>query len=116
MALRIIDNKRVNLTDSEWQLYQEIVKVYTTQMRSGEDYFKDLFETDSNGIIIFLKPPTKNYSSMECFMFLVSVMIHQHLGSACTRVDALIAEAKEVTREARLAIDELKNLSSKKNS
>lgn len=109
MTLRIIDNKRVDLTDSEFQLYQEICKAYNTPNRKGEDYFKELFETDKNGIIIFLKPPTKAYSSMECYMFLVNVMIHQHLGSACERSDSVIKEAKSVIAEMRALIQEVKS-------
>ncbi len=106
---RIIDNKKVDLTDSEFQLYQELVKAYTTPNNRGEEYFKDLFETDKEGIIIFLKPPSKAYSSMECWLFLVSVFVHQHVGLAATEVESFLKEGREVLVEARALIDELKS-------
>jgi len=89
--LRLIDNKRIDLTDAEFRLYQDICKSYDGPHLQGTDLFKGLFETDDHGIIIFLKPPTSRYSSMEVYMFLVGVMVHQHLGTACDHVDKLIA-------------------------
>lgn len=106
--LRIIDNKRINLTDAEFKLYQEICRSYDTANFKGEDLFKDLFETDKNGVIIFLRPPAKQYTSMEVYMFLVSVMIHQHLGTACEHVETVLKEAKETINEAKQLISELK--------
>lgn len=106
--LRIIDNKRIHLTDSEFKLYQEICRSYDTPNFKGEDLFKELFETDKNGIIIFLRPPTKQYTSMEVYMFLTNVMIHQHLGTACEHVENVLKEAKEVISEGRQLISELK--------
>ncbi len=115
--LRIIDNKRVELTAAEFQLYEELVKAYSAVNRNGDEYFKDLFEPDQNGIIIFLKPPSKAFTSMECYMVLVNVMIAQHLGAACSHSDKIsdeckktTAEAKEVIAEAREIINELKKL------
>ena len=105
---RIIDNKRVDLTDSEFKLYQEICRSYDTPKFKGEDLFKDLFETDRNGIIIFLRPPTKTYTSMEAYMFLVNIMIHQHLGGACEHVESFLKDAKETMEEAKQLISELK--------
>ncbi len=108
--LRIIDHKRIELTDSEFKLYQDICKSYDAPNRKGEDLFKDLFETNEQGIIIFLKPPTKNYSSMEVFMFLVTLFIHQHVGSACTEADSVIKEAKLATLEAKQTIKQMQDL------
>lgn len=89
--IRIIDNKRIDLTNSEWDLYNKICKSYDIEMRGiqGKDLFSELFETDKGGTIIFLKPPTK-LTSMEVYMFLVGIMIHQHLGISCNHVDNLI--------------------------
>lgn len=96
--LRIIDNKRIELTDSEFKLYQEICRSYDGPKFKGEELFKDLFETDKNGIIIFLRPPNKSYTSMEVFMFLVSVMVHQHLGAGCKELNSLIVQNKEILK------------------
>lgn len=98
--LRIIDNKKIDLTDEEWRLYQEICKSYDIERRGiqGKDLFIDLFETDEQGIITFLKPP-KTLTSMEVYMFLVSVMIHQHLGAACEHVNTVISKLSSKINE-----------------
>jgi hypothetical protein len=106
--LRIIDNKRIKLTESEFKLYQEICKSYDGPKMKGADLFKDLFETDNNGIIIFLRPPNKTYTSMEVYLFIVNIMIHQHLGQACDHTYDVIKEAKETILEAKQLINELK--------
>lgn len=115
--LRIIDNKRIDLTDEEWRLYQEICKSYDQERLGikGEELFKGLFETDKNGVIIFLRPPTSKFSSMEAYMFLISVMVHQHVGTACDHVDNLattlagkIKEANEVINRGNELIEEMK--------
>lgn len=67
------------MTDDEWSMYQKIVKSYTTPTNKGEDLFMELFESDDNGIIIFLKPPSRFRTSLEVFLFLMSLMQQQHL-------------------------------------
>ena len=105
MTHRIIDNKRIDLTDAEWNLYQEICTSYDGAYRNGKDMFVGLFETNEDGIIVFLKPPTNKYSSMEVYMFLVGIMVHQHLGTACDQVDVLIKRmlGKEAAYDERMA-------------
>ena len=100
--LRIIDNKRIDLTPQELALYQEICTYYDQEKLSveGKDLFKGLFETDKNGIIIFLRPPRDKFSSMEVYMFLVSVMVHQHVGVACEHVDNLIKTLNDKIKAA----------------
>ena len=95
MPLRVIDNKKVDLTMDELNMYDKIVKSYTTTTNKGEDLFIDLFETDHNGTIIFLKPPSKFRTSFEVFLFLMSIMQHQHLRLMHKQVDDLCAEIKE---------------------
>ena len=94
MSLRVVDNKRIDMTEDEWTMYQKIVNSYTSATNKGEDLFMELFETDNNGIIIFLKPPTKFRTSFEVFLFLMSLMQHQHLRLMHQQVDAAIAEMK----------------------
>lgn len=95
MPISIIDNKKVDLTSDEWQMYQKIVKSYTTQTNKGEDLFMDLFESDDNGIIIFLKPPSKRQTSFEIFLFLISIMNHQHLRLMHAQIDDLCRQLKD---------------------
>jgi hypothetical protein len=114
--LRIIDNKRIDLTAAEFKLYQEICKSYDRPNFKGEDLFKGLFETDKKGRIIFLIPPSGSQFSMEVYMFLVNVMVHQHLGDSCktsgeatSECRKVILEAKQVIREAKQIIQKLKS-------
>lgn len=92
--IQIIDNKKVEMTPDEHQMYQRIVKSYTNLTNKGEDLFIDLFETDDDGIIIFLKPPSKRQTSFEIFLFLMALMQHQHLRIMRKQVDDAIAEVK----------------------
>jgi len=93
--IKIIDNKKIEMTDDEWSMYEKIVKSYTTSTNKGEDLFIDLFETDENGVIIFLKPPSKRQTSFEVFLFLMAIMQHQHLRQLHQQVDDLCAQLKE---------------------
>jgi len=77
--IKIINNKRVDMTADESAMYDKIVKSYTTLTNKGEDLFIDLFETDDHGIITYLRPPSKRQTSMEVFLFLMSLMQHQYL-------------------------------------
>ena len=76
--IRIIDHKKIDITDDEWNLYQEICHSYDRPNFKGSSLFSEIFETNENGIIIFLRPPTK-FTSMEVFMFMMSVTMHQHI-------------------------------------
>lgn len=95
MTIKIIDNKKVDMSSDEWALYQKIVKSYTDLTGKGEDLFIDLFESDNNGTIIFLKPPSKRRTSLEVFLFLMALMQHQHLRLMHAQVDEAIAEMKK---------------------
>jgi len=99
MPLRVIDNKRVDLTYAEDQMYQKIVASYTSLTNKGEDLFIDLFETDENGIIIFLKPPSKRQTSFEVFLFLMAVMQQQHIRLMYKQVDELCTEVREKIKD-----------------
>ena len=102
MTIHIIDNKKVDLTDQEWEMYGSICISYDNPPSvRGKDLFADLFETDESGIILFLKPPRRQ-TSFEIFFFLMSIMEAQHLRmfaqqikDACTRVDEKLNELKE---------------------
>jgi len=106
MTNRIINNKRIDLTEDEWRLYQEICRSYDKPNFKGSDLFSELFETNEKGIITFLKPPTR-YTSMEVFLFMMSVMQHQHLRVMYNRIDEAVADCRKVTDEAKKIISEL---------
>ena len=99
MPLIAIDNKRVDLTHDEIQLYNKIVASYTSLTNKGEDLFIDLFETDENGIIIFLKPPSKRQTSFEVFLFLMAVMQQQHIRLMYKQIEELSIEVREKIKD-----------------
>lgn len=97
--MKVIDNKKIDLTDDEWDMYKKIVKSYTTPTNKGEDLFIDLFETDENGLIVFLKPPSTRQTSFEVFLFLMSIFQHQHLRAMHKQVDDVCNQMKEKMKE-----------------
>ncbi len=105
MTLRIVDKKKVDMTDDEWNMYQQICKSYTIPPNRGEDLFIDLFETDENGIIIFLKPPSKRGTTFEVFLFLMSLFQHQHLRQMHNQVDDVCDQMRKKIAEIDAKLD-----------
>lgn len=103
--IRIVDNKKVEMTPSEFQYYQEICKAYDRTNFQGKDLFKDLFEVDGDGILIMLKAPT-SFTSMEIYMFLMALMQQQHLRIMHNNVAKMIEEGKQVIEETKKALAE----------
>jgi len=95
MAVRIIDNKKIDMTQDEWSMYQKIVKSYTTMTNRGDDLVIDLVESAEQGIIMFLKPCSTRQTSFEVYLFLMSLMQHQHLRQMHAQIDEVVAMLKE---------------------
>lgn len=87
------------MTDDEWAMYKQIVDSYSIGNNNGEDLFIDLFEVDSNGIIIFLSPPSKRQTSFQVYLFLMSLMTHQHLRLMHQEVTSVCEQMKEKIKE-----------------
>lgn len=99
MAIRIVNNKKLEMTDDEFRMYQAICRSYDEGNTKGSDLFIDLFETDNDGIIVFLKPPSKRATSLEVFLFLVSLMTQQHLRVIYNQVGAMASDMKNKLKE-----------------
>ena len=108
MSVRVVDNKKLDMTQDEWAMYEKIVKSYTTLTNKGEDLFIDLFETNDNGIIIYLKPPSKRQTSFEVFLFLMSLMQHQHLRLMQHQVNDVVEQFKNKIKELDIKLAQLK--------
>jgi len=104
--LRIIDNKRVEITESEFQLYDEICKSFSKDNFDGKFLFKNLFETDGEGIITFLRAPTTTFS-MEIVIFLQNLMVRQHLTRIYKEHDLALDELKKTNLEVKDLIEKL---------
>lgn len=107
-AVRIIDNKKVWMTPDEYRYYEEICKGYDRPNFQGKDLFQDHFESNDSGIIIFVKPPHKKYSSMEVYTFLISIQVNQQLRLGREQMEALVREAENKLKETLEESDKLK--------
>jgi hypothetical protein len=67
------------MTNSEWALCQNIIKSYSMGQANGEVLFTDLFVSNDQGMIVLLKPPSKRQTSLEVFLFLMSLMQQQQM-------------------------------------
>jgi hypothetical protein len=108
--LRLINNKRIDLTDTEYKLYEDLCMSYNRDNFQGKDLFNDLFETNEQGVIIFLKPPTQTFS-MEIILFLQNIMVHQHLRLIYSEHEQAMAEFKNMKSELTNILNEIKSSS-----
>jgi hypothetical protein len=110
---RVISNKFVDMTAFEFELYQKISSSYDRPNFKGESLFNDIFESDDNGIIIALIPPTKSLSSWECFLFIMSIFQHQHVRAMYKEVEFISNRMNEkltlLDQKLALLDDKLKN-------
>ncbi len=100
-SIRIIDNRKVAMTNDEWDYYNTICRSYDRPAFKGEELFKGLFESDDDGIIVFIKPPTSRYTSVEVFLFIVGLHQQQHTRKMYQIVNELVQEVKSVIREVK---------------
>ena len=84
--IRAIANKRIDLTDSEYKVYNEISNMV------GKSEFFDLFDTDDNGKIKSVFPPIDKQVSMVVVYFLFNVMINQRVRA----FDSLISDVNYI--------------------
>lgn len=97
--MRIVNNRKLDMTSDEGTIYDNIVKSNTTATNNGEDLFIDLFETNEEGIILFLRPPDKRQTTMQVWLFLMSLQQHQHLRQMYKEVGFICDQLKEKMAE-----------------
>jgi hypothetical protein len=95
--IRIVDNKKIDMTQDEWQMFENICSAHQPY---GKDLFKGLFETDEEGIIVYLVPPAKKFS-LEVIIFLQNLMLHQHLRKIYKEHDDAMKEIKQALEELK---------------
>jgi hypothetical protein len=100
-VIRIIDNKKIEMTNDEWNMFEDICHSYTTSSFRGEDLFTELFETDEDGVIIFLKPPREKRTTLEAWLFMAAVYQHQHIRILYHHVDSKIKEMNVALAEVK---------------
>jgi len=75
--MKAMGYKQVNMTDDEFVYYKELVKYHTDDKTKGEEYFRDLFDTDPEGFIMMITP--KASIPWGILFFVQNVMINQRL-------------------------------------
>jgi hypothetical protein len=95
VAIRIIDNKKLEMTEDEFTLYKNICRSYDRANFKGEELFRELFETDEMGIITFIRPPSVRQTSMEVMCFIFAIFQHQHIRLMEAKVGRLVARVEE---------------------
>ncbi len=94
-SIKIIDNKKLALTVAEFKLYQDICLAYDRPNFKGADLFIGLFETDDRGLITFICPPATRYTSMEAWLYIGGIAIHQHIRNMYDEMHFFMAEAQK---------------------
>lgn len=77
--MKVIDHKKIDITDEEYEYYKEIVKHFTTENNNGTEYFHDLFDVDDAGFITMIRPSLTSPVPWAVLFFLQQVMIAQRL-------------------------------------
>ena len=54
--MKAMGYKQVDMTDEEHVYYRELVKLHAEKGKSGEEFFRDLFEVDEDGFITLITP------------------------------------------------------------
>jgi len=88
MPARIIDYKKVDMTEEEYLYYQQIVETFSDVTYSGKEQFHDTFEVDGEGCITLIKPPLKKQMAWAAIFFLQNLMINQRI----RRLERWVAE------------------------
>lgn len=75
--IRAVAYQKVEMTDQEFTYYKELIEQFTNDKDNGEDFFKDLFESDEEGFITFIKP--NKPTPWAIIFFVQQLMITQRL-------------------------------------
>lgn len=77
--LQIVDHKNVDMTDEEFAYYKKLVAEFTVGTANGAEQFRDLFDVDGDGCIIFIRPPIRKQIGWGILFFIQNLMINQRL-------------------------------------
>ena len=93
--MRIIDNQKCDITDFEYNEYIRICRSYDRPNFRGEELFRGLIQTDNNGKIVYIKPPSTRYTSFEAVSFAFFLFNAHGLREMQKQVDDMLKEARE---------------------
>jgi hypothetical protein len=76
---KIIDYKKVDMIEEEYEYYQKLLAEFTYGNYSGKEQFHDIFDVDGDGCIIIIRPPLKKEVGWAVLFFLQNLMINQRI-------------------------------------
>ena len=79
MTIRIVDFKRLDMTDQEFEYYNQLVEAFSDDSYSGKQQFHDMFDVDNDGCITMIRPPIGKEVGWAILVFLQNLMINQRL-------------------------------------
>ena len=88
--IKAVANKALDLTEDEFSYYKLLVNKY------GDSYFRDLFQTNKNGIITSVTPPLDGQTPMAIVFFLLNIMFSQRMRVVDAKISKLEALEKKV--------------------
>lgn len=94
---KIIDNKKVEMTNDEWKMYEAICESHEPL---GKSLFKNMFEVDDEGLIQYLIPPQSKFA-IDVVLFLQNLMLHQHLRRVYKEHDNALIELREAVEQSK---------------
>lgn len=101
----IIDNKKIDITAAEYKMYEDICFSYTRPHMKGEELFRGLFDTDNQGTIIGIRPPSTRFTSMEIIIFLFILMQSQQIRLMKNKFNDFLAESTNKIDKKILELD-----------
>lgn len=112
MSIRIVDNKKLEMTDDEYSEYIKICRSYDRKFFRGDDLFKDLFESNDDGVIIYIKSITNKQFTFEVMFFMMNLMQNQWLRLMTKQVNQTLAAVNKKMIEVEKKLAELNAASS----
>jgi hypothetical protein len=77
--IRVIDHKGVDMTNEEFDYYNELVSEFTHGNYQGKNQFHNIFDVDGDGCISLIRPPLKKEVGWAVIVFLQNLMINQRI-------------------------------------
>ena len=106
MAFKVIDNRKVDMTDEEYNEYIQICRSYDRPHFKGEELFKNLFETNEDGRITYIKSFGHKQLSFEVMLFSMNLMQNQWLRLTIARANEALSIYQKKMEEKLAKLDE----------
>jgi len=95
--IKIIANRKVELSNSEWEYYLQIEENF------GKNSLMGMFETNKEGHILLVRPPVSKPTSMILIFFLLNVQLNQKLRRLTDGIISMkLLEARVASIEKKL--------------